>query len=503
MPRLSSYQQQIVSATGNIVVEAGAGSGKTHTLIEKIKVDLESSNDHRVIAAITFTIKASQEIKDRMPSGFQGNFIGTNNSFVINEIIKPFIRNVFGEEYNAPLTADYSRKVPNFDAGLMLVKNDHLLGVYSNNQKNFIFELALRIVERSQACQLYLKSKYSHIYIDEYQDCDKDMHALFMYICDNLDIDTFIVGDAKQSIYRWRGAHPESFTSIASKGNFSRFTLFENHRCCKQIQDYSNLLFENTRPYYKGSNPTGRVMFISANQTDWLQRTLSLLDMDKSLAFLSYKNDVASLNAQMLQSLGIDCAYIPAAPVDSISNETSWLYQLISKYLLDRESSDYDFLFGIPMYEDMQKVDVARIRVNLYSLRSNMHNHRLFDEALSTIFSAVGLPSPQENDIQKLFATIAEPEKYAVCFTEEPPPIQALTFHSSKGLEFRQVVLFVDDYNFAQSDDINNHYVASTRAEEKLILVAKTISQKQRYLQQLDAIIGTAGVTHGDVLHIV
>ena len=50
-----------------------------------------------------------------------------------------------------------------------------------------------------------MKAKYYRIYIDEYQDSDRDMHNLFMYICKKLEIPLFIVGDLKQSIYGWRG----------------------------------------------------------------------------------------------------------------------------------------------------------------------------------------------------------------------------------------------------------------------------------------------------------
>ena len=50
-------------------------------------------------------------------------------------------------------------------------------------------------MENSTACRLYLQAKYFKIYIDEYQDCDKSMHKLFMYLCDALKIETFVVGD--------------------------------------------------------------------------------------------------------------------------------------------------------------------------------------------------------------------------------------------------------------------------------------------------------------------
>lgn len=52
--------------------------------------------------------------------------------------------------------------------------------------------------------QAFLKAKYFKIYIDEYQDCDYAMHQFFMYLCKQLDIHLFVVGDEKQSIYIWR-----------------------------------------------------------------------------------------------------------------------------------------------------------------------------------------------------------------------------------------------------------------------------------------------------------
>ena len=55
--KLSPIQEKIVETPGNLIVRASAGTGKTHTKDNKIA---------KVIAAITFTIKAAQEIKDRL-----------------------------------------------------------------------------------------------------------------------------------------------------------------------------------------------------------------------------------------------------------------------------------------------------------------------------------------------------------------------------------------------------------------------------------------------------
>ena len=87
----------------------------------------------------------------------------------IEEIIKPFMKDVYGEEYNIDMDTDYALKVNTYQEGLDKIKNEHTLCSYQNTKENFIFELAYNIVLKSRACQLYLKAKYFKIYIDEYE----------------------------------------------------------------------------------------------------------------------------------------------------------------------------------------------------------------------------------------------------------------------------------------------------------------------------------------------
>lgn len=194
---LSPIQKEIVELPGNLIVRASAGTGKTHTMVSKIEYDIAHCHTHKAVAAITFTIKAAAEIKDRLTIDTSNHFIGTNNSFAIEEIIKPFMKDVFGRAYKLDMSTDYSVKIKTFAEGLVKIKDEQILCSYVNSKENFIFQLALEILQKSKACQLYLKAKYFKIYVDEYQDCDKDMHALFMYICESLNIDTFVVGDEK------------------------------------------------------------------------------------------------------------------------------------------------------------------------------------------------------------------------------------------------------------------------------------------------------------------
>lgn len=54
---LSPVQQKIVNIDGNLIVRASAGTGKTFTMVSKIAHDIKKNHNHKVIAAITFTIK--------------------------------------------------------------------------------------------------------------------------------------------------------------------------------------------------------------------------------------------------------------------------------------------------------------------------------------------------------------------------------------------------------------------------------------------------------------
>lgn len=230
-------------------------------------------------------------------------------------------------------------------------------------------ELALEILKNSSACQLYLKSKYSKIYVDEYQDFDKDMHALFMYLCETLKIDTFVVGDEKQSIYMWRGAYPEAFMSIWTRGDFSKKVMTDNYRSCQQIQNYSNLLCDETRPLYKEVNDLGY--------------------------------------------------------------------------------------------------------------------------------------STKDEHCKKVYETICD-KKFHPAFNIDGLQRIAITFHSSKGLEFDQVILFVSDYTLETEQDICNHYVAATRAKSKLILVH--ISDDGRaaiYVKNIKKILAESNLTMRKIATVV
>ena len=66
---------------------------------------------------------------------------------------------------------------------------------------------------------------------------------------------------------------------------------------------------------------------------------------------------------------------------------------------------------------------------------------------------------------ERLYRTISN-KCYHSAFNIENLKYIAITFHSSKGLEFNQIIVFVSDYSLSSEQDIYNHYVAVTRVKK-------------------------------------
>jgi len=501
---LSPIQEEIVKQQGNLIVRASAGTGKTHTMVSKIICDIERQRTHKVVAAITFTIKAATEIKDRLTIDTSNHFIGTNNSFAIEEIIKPFMKDVFGQDYKVDMSTDYSVKVDTFYEGLQKIKSEQILCSYSNSKENFIFQLALDILKKSKACQLYLQAKYFKIYVDEYQDCDKDMHEFFMYICEKLKIDTFVVGDEKQSIYMWRGAYPQAFMSIWDRPDFSKKFMRDNFRSCKQIQNYSNLLCKETRDLYVPLEDLSSVLVICTSSADWVFTVIRNLDPTKKCALLRYSNANAEVGAKELTAGNMEFTYIPQTPIADITTDTAWLYNAIAKYFILQKYSAYDLRDEIPNEIVSNKRIVEYIKKTLASLDEciKFEDVNNFKKQVEIFANYLGYETKNDH-CTNLYETISNP-KYHSAFNLDALDRIAITFHSSKGLEFEQVVLFVSDYKLSNDQEIYNHYVAATRAKTKLIMVYINDDwYSKQYAQNINHILKESDLKMRDVATIV
>ena len=459
---------------GSIVVTAGAGTGKTGVLVEKIQYELENKQcDYKTIAGITFTIKAANEIKERLNIQDDDIFIGTNNAFVIQEVVSPFMWDVYGKNYRHDFDTNYMYKVNIFQEGIDYIKEKKAICSYTDSKHNFVFELALDILKKSTAAQCYLKSKYFKLFIDEYQDCDKSMNEFFMYLKNVLNIKLFIVGDNKQSIYIWRGAAPELFDNLLKDKSFKSYELNQNFRCAKQIQNLSNILYDKTKNLYEPCDDKSSVVLVNYNNGDIITAINNSFEKKLHTAILSRTRNSALNYANELNKLGNDFVFVPQLPIDELTSKDSWIYRAIADYYFTRNVYNFfDFISVESIDRDSLikeiKDSVVKKILDLYDCVSNKE---IFYQKLESF--ATGFECECNKDISNLLIKTISDSENKIAFYNINNKNQSMTLHSSKGKEFQQVVIFAEDFNQADTSPecLNLLYVAITRAKNKLIII--------------------------------
>ena len=226
-------QQAILDCDKNMVITACPGSGKTAVVAEKVRKILPSLPDYKGIAAISYTRKASAELKRRC--GCDGidtkrSFFGTIDAFCISEIIIPFLGHIFGkslvevsviffqnlEDKDKSLFDDISISEVTTKHNGALKDRLKLLYLKGIIPMEFVGVLAVLVLDNSLACQRYIKSKYSAIFIDEYQDSGDPQHELFIRFR-KMEIFSVAVGDIDQSIFSFSHRDPKYLTSLCAK----------------------------------------------------------------------------------------------------------------------------------------------------------------------------------------------------------------------------------------------------------------------------------------------
>ena len=98
----------------------------------------------------------------------------------------------------------------------------------------------------------------------------------------------------------WRGAYPKAFMSIWDREDFSKKFMRDNFRSCQQIQNYSNLLCDETRDLYKAVDDLSSVIVICTTMSNWVASVTQHLDPHKKCALLRYSKANAETGAKAL-----------------------------------------------------------------------------------------------------------------------------------------------------------------------------------------------------------
>lgn len=465
-------REKILISQGNIIIKAGAGRGKTTLLSRKIQYDYENNVDHRVFAAITFTNKAVEEIKRKV--GLNNGVVTTIDSFIMQEIVSPFIYHVYGDEYKKErLERDFNLKSSNFNDLLDQVKNISKIGVYKDIKKDFISELALKILEKSYVAQRYFKSKYYRIYIDEYQDVSKEQHNLFSYISNTLNINLFILGDPNQNIYSWRGASVDGFNYFYNTSSqFETHELKENFRCNLNIQKFLKI-FEATNTEDLDFNYDNQVRFIS--KFDKLNIFLEENKEKKICILRRNQDDVRSL-ANFLKNFD----FIPYDETGNYNSNYKWFTKELIHFILSEKSNKFNLINSIPF--ELTNTMVKDLNLNLKKIKKNKDYS---EESIENIFKIIfpEISNEEYNQEFKIIEKIIADTPSHIIYNMHNVKNLVMTMHSSKGMEFEIVVVFAEELFDGNRLDENLNYVSMSRGKE--ILVIFYCDQKGQYLENL------------------
>lgn len=268
---LDAQQAEVVTADdARILCLAGAGTGKTQTLISKILHLVDSGIKPRNILALTFTRAASMEFQTRykielgrdsdtlMFSTFHGfcyQLIQTYDA--IREklgytAIPEVLTDAQDVEYKKRAQKQSRVKLPlkyvtrrytptrrqEFEYQVALRTYDKLL--VADNVISFdkmCYDVCKLFVDKDP-CVAWLASKYTHIFVDEFQDTDC-LQWNFVKSFENASL-IYVCGDVRQAIYGFRGADSSIIKALAADDNWATYKLETNYRSTIEICEYAN-----------------------------------------------------------------------------------------------------------------------------------------------------------------------------------------------------------------------------------------------------------------------
>ena len=293
LSHLNSQQATAVEMYGKpLLVFAGAGSGKTRVIVNKIAYLIEEKKiSPKKILALTFTKKAAEEMKERVkeiiPTSISGMFIGTfhawgayilrreceligyTNTFTIYDskdketIIKDIVKQInIGDVSTTGICSLISKLKSSMispeeyaNAPKEKKQEEILAHIYKEYEKikaqsnsmdfDDLLIFPLKLFSKYDDIKQKYKEFYKYVLVDEYQDTNRIQYLLIK----NISTDQIcVVGDDDQAIYSWRGADVTNILQF--KKDFPEAEVIKlsvNYRSTQNIIDAAYQVVQNNQ----------------------------------------------------------------------------------------------------------------------------------------------------------------------------------------------------------------------------------------------------------------
>ncbi|ENK1959074.1 ATP-dependent DNA helicase Rep [Vibrio cholerae] len=298
--KLNPRQDEAVKyVSGPCLVLAGAGSGKTRVITNKIAYLVQQCGyKARNIAAVTFTNKAAREMKERVAQTLgkgesRGLMVSTFHTLGLNIIRREFKAlglkagfSLFDDQDQLALLKELTEKQLDGDKDLLRLllstisnwKNDmltppqakaiakgeqqqlfaHCFELYQKQMQSYnaldfddLILLPVLLLRSNEEVRQRWQNRIRYLLVDEYQDTNTSQYELVKLLVGERGRLT-VVGDDDQSIYSWRGAKPQNLVLLGEDfPSLKLIKLEQNYRSTSRILRAANILIANNPHVYQ------------------------------------------------------------------------------------------------------------------------------------------------------------------------------------------------------------------------------------------------------------
>ena len=278
----------VLHVDGPLLVLAGAGSGKTRVIVEKIAHLVASgAMPARRIAAITFTNKSAREMRERVARRIKGDAaegltvctfhalglrllqiehakVGLRRGFSVFDSddthaqvkdllpaggkpdVVDGVRSLISKAKNAGLSPEQAmaeaRSAREIEAATVYALYQARLQSFNAVDFDDLIRLPVQLLESDADARLGWRERIGYLLVDEYQDTNDAQYRLLRALAGERGLFT-CVGDDDQSIYAWRGANPENLLQLGKDyPNLRVVKLEQNYRCSNRVLRAANAL---------------------------------------------------------------------------------------------------------------------------------------------------------------------------------------------------------------------------------------------------------------------
>ncbi|MER6651296.1 ATP-dependent helicase [Streptomyces sp. NPDC000971] len=228
----------VTMADENVVVAAGPGAGKTELLAQRADFLLRTGRClyPRRILAVSFKVDAARNLRERVRRRSGSRLASRFDSFTFHAFAKRVIDN-----YRPALTGYNALK-----HDYRIDPSDRIRGEQITFQD--LVPLALEIVEHNAYARGGIRQTYSHVFLDEVQDCTGQQYQLIKAAFGHTTAVLTAVGDTKQRIMAWAGALEGIMHTFADDFSARPLPLYQNFRAAPRLRRMQNRMIARMDP---------------------------------------------------------------------------------------------------------------------------------------------------------------------------------------------------------------------------------------------------------------